>query len=172
MGLSSTPKEQVTIAQLMVECVGVLKRMSAGEMEKMAKEAFALPEREQERADEARGKIATYEGLIAESKKTLAAIDTAKAELSAKELAHQAMLRRIDEENTKLSSRKADLDLFASGLNVKAGDLQSRERALEAGIAKIDRDRMALDTKASELAEYEKSLKSKASALKNLTESM
>jgi chromosome segregation ATPase len=172
MGLSSTPKEQVTIAQLMVECIGILKRMKDGDLEKMAKEAFALPEREQERANEARAKIATYEGLIAECKAKLADIEKANSDLSAKEMANMALMRKIDEENAKLSVRKDDLDDFSAALNLKATDLQTRERDLAAGKSKLASDNAALDNREAAIAAQEARVKAVAESLKGATQGL
>lgn len=172
MALTNTPKDGVTSLQVMLDIAQSLKTIADGDLEKTIKTAYALPESELAKANEARDSIARYESLVAQSKTEKAASEKAKQDaLDAKD-SLQASIDNIASENQKLDEREEALDAVAENQKQSAKNLENAASDLNAKLAKFAKDSEELEVKKQKMSAYEESLKSTAESIKGLTKGL
>ena len=175
MALSNdTARDSLTASQVLLQIASAIKSLNADpkRLATLAKEAYALPEAEMLKADEARLKIDEYKALVKKQSDTQAQIDDDFETL-------ENQRDEIANSSKKLDERKGALDILQAELNKKARDLADKEKqlmdalkTLEAKEAKLvsDRDKLAAEKKAND--ELTASLKAKANQFKGLTEGL
>lgn len=174
MGLSRDDTPRMDTLQAAIDLAGALKALIANPkvLEQAAKDAYALSEQEQKRAESARENIKEYQDAIAEQRRNDIALDKKSAllddrakDIAAKEVAiaaSQSVLNKniaaYQDDNAKLTQLKAQLDVRETATAQKEAALATREAALNAREAKVDN--------------FEDSLKEKAEKLRTITEGL
>lgn len=174
MSLTRKPNVTVSSYQAIIEMLECMKQLISDPktLEKISKDAYALPEREWELAQEARDNIGKYRSLVAEHDKKIAEIDELHADLDDKRIEVQSMLKSADDKNNKLALREKELARIEAENLAKDKDRNRRDVTLEADkrFHMQEVEKLIADKKA--VAEFEKSLKSKAEQLRGLTEGL
>lgn len=143
MALSSSPKEAVSVVQVLTDMVEGLALLSdPKKLKEIVQIAYTLPREEQEKADSARKSISDNQAVLTENRKTLAGIEHGRAELE---------------------NRKSELSDLQAKLDSQAMALGFRERELDQAITKLERDQdtLVLDRKKVEDDKVINSLKAK-----------
>lgn len=174
MGLSNNEtKQAVTTHQVLLELIQGLKTIGdSGDFAQLVKDAYALPDAEQAKADEARANIKQYQDLIAEQKQRAAGIEASQDNLDLR-------AQQIKDAQTLIDNKNADLAVRETTIKTANDDLAKKESALDAAQAKLEldqaklvNDEQTLTDKQKEIADYETALKAKAAQLKDLTQGM
>lgn len=174
MGLSTTPKENISFAQSWIDAVQIIQSLLADPkaLENMAKDAYRIPEAEEARANEAREKISVYQELVATNKKQLDEIAKSKDVLEGKQSAIDASSKEIDRKKKALDGRESQINEIQKSQKEAADKLQRDTLDLEVKKADHNKDVAALAKREKAINEYESGLKAKAAKLKDLTEDM
>lgn len=171
--LSATPKEQLDSIQLVVDFVQAFKLVASNpNIEKLAKDAYALPEGEKKRLDEALAKIAEHRAVLVSIQKEREALEKDRQSLAEQQRHNNATLDKIGEENRKLNQRQADLDKIAASQAETAKALEQKKHDLDVGNAKLEVGNANLAEQRKQLNALESDLKQRAQALKQVTEGM
>lgn len=171
--LTNTPKDTLTSFQALLDIAQGVKALASNpDLDNLVKDAYALPEAEQAKADAARQAIADNQAVLAQIKKSQTELENTSTELDTKKQEIALGLQAIDDRSKVLSQKEKDLTLLGSQLSDKAASLQQKERDLQAGVSKLTQDKEDLAKKWEEVNEYETSLKAKADQLKSLTAGM
>jgi chromosome segregation ATPase len=170
---NAPPKDQLTAIQVVTDFVEAFKAVAANpNIEQLARDAFALPEREQAKAEEARKAIADNQAVLADIKKQQDVISGLQAELDAKKTVNETQLRKIEEGNSRLDTRESELDDQADTQAKRAKELDQKQRELDAGISKLTQGNADLDARQREIDAYELDLKNRAAKLQELTKGL
>lgn len=169
MSLSGlNPRETVTAYQLLLELVKGVQELSKDPkaLEKAILEAYALPESEKAKADEARKAIADNNSVLAQQKKILEEISKGTADLDFRQDNLDQTVRDIETKNNDLSKRERGL---ADGIS----DFSQRNKDYQADLIKLDTEKksniefsFSLDDREKLLNEREEALKAKEEKLK------
>jgi len=171
MGLSNeAPKYTVAVLDAMLELAKVGKLFEEYGLEKLIKDAYALSEQEQRKADEARGNIASYQALVSEQKKRAGEIEQAEADLESERTSIKSEWLVINNERDALKKRTSELESQAADLRSLKATLQERERGIEVLESKANQNNAAAD-KARKEAEAElAAIKARAAQINKLVE--
>lgn len=163
MGLSNNEKvEQLTTAQVVLKLVDALQNLNKDSIAQLAQDAYALPEMEQKKADNARADIATYQNLVAQQKqlaldlqaeqddidKRAGELKDASKTLSAKSNALDQRAKSLDEQEKGITQRTVALDAREAALNKALTVLTDGQNKLAQDQEQLANDRGELDAKA------------------------
>lgn len=174
MGLSSSPKETFNTYQVLIDIAKSLKDLQSDPdaLQKMANDAYALPEIESAKAKNAREDIAKYQAIVDEQKDRQIQIDKDLQFINAKRNQIDSDLAKFQDEKSALNIRSSELDDMATILSKKEKYLSQLQQDIQNGKEKLAADNLALDERKNQIDEYETSLKEKAAKLKDLTSNM
>lgn len=170
MGISREENNKsISTYQLLLEIASALKELGDGKnLAKLIKDAYALPEKEQAKAEEARAAISANQKAIDDNAALLLTIDSKQAKLDDDIAKKNDLLRAIKLESAELDKKKKDLAASADALSAEKQAIQIRETALEAGIAKLEKDRISLEKDQEAFANEQAALKTTAEQIKKL----
>lgn len=173
MALGYTPQEKFDLLKTLCELMGLLQELQKDPtLVSASKNAFALSDKEKAKAEEARGAISKYEGLVAENKKQLAEIASGKAaidterksiekqnqEIAAVRAANESRTRQLDAVAAEHANTKRQLDNDREALTVK-------ERIHQQNVQNLAERQKEVDA-------FEEKLKKAAARIKENTEGL
>jgi predicted nucleic acid-binding Zn-ribbon protein len=150
MGLSNSPKDTITTLQVLSDILLAVKDVK--NIETLAKQAYALPEAEQKKADASREQIAQAKAEIDAANKAQIAVSKESQALEIRKQDFDKTVKSVEARTTALNALEDDLEKgFA--------DLKEKQKAYQVDKTKLDADRQFLDDKAKSLDEREAKLK-------------
>lgn len=168
MSLSSeNPKEIIDTVLLLGDVLTAVKALP--NIEEIAKKAYAITEKEQAKAEEARQNIATYQATIAEAKKQQALLEQANADLDRKKEEIAGGLKAIDDKTRAMNTKEITLNKREGDLTQRENDLAKGKEELLAGINQLASDRGDYKRDKDALDVYEAGLKETAEQMQSLT---
>lgn len=164
------PKEKISSVQLLIEIAGLLKELTddPNALKQMAIDAYALPEAEEKKAEEARAKIAEYENLVAENKRVVQKTNDIRLEIDSQINFNNQKLAQIEADTNELNKKNKEMGKLSVELNNREQALNKRENDINDRQIKLDSDVAEFEKEKQRIADYEATLKAKASALKSL----
>lgn len=170
MGLSQNDaKEQITSLQVAADLVSAIKALSANpDFAQLSKDAYAIPEKDQAKAEEARTGIAEYNAVIAEQKKLALELQSEQDDIDKRAKEIQAALDMVTERSNAVGNRERAADEREKSLTQRTVALDAREKALKDGQAKLQNEIIAFNDEKQRVADKENDLDAKADKLKAL----
>lgn len=171
MALSTeNAKDTLKSSQVILELAGMIKSLNDDpkHFEKLSKDAYALPDAEQKKADEARASIAKYQDLLAQHKRQAADIEASQdnLDLRTKQVTDASAL--IDSKTKDLAARERAFatEKAAHVLNVEK--LAKDQAELSKGQERLETDREEQIDKEKAFEADKAALKDKSDKLKSL----
>jgi len=174
MGLSNSPKEVLTTAQVILELATVLKEITSNPkvFEKLAKDAYGLPEAEIAKAEEARASISEYTALVAKKEKLEAELIAQQDNIDLRVGELEVAAEKRKEADKKLVERRAEILKREKELDIIDKAQSTRETALNAREAKLTADIAALATERADFEAAKEASKQRAEEIKRLSEGL
>jgi chromosome segregation ATPase len=172
MSLSGNAKDNITIAQAVLEVASVIKELSPKGLEELAKAAYALPEAEEKKATAARDAIAQNRTVLASIEDAQEKLDFTSQEIDDKKDELERLFKKLDDDNRKSEAKKLQLEELSSQLSDTKKTLEKRERDLETAVSKLNQGNLELAQRQKEVEDYEAMLKDRADQLQALTKGL
>lgn len=166
MGLSRSEKDGVTVLQLLTEIANGLSVLNDPKaLAKASKDAYALPEAEQVKADAARANIAELDAKIAEQRQSQIALEAAGLEHDKRKIAADQSADKLAVKIEDIRSRETQLksDIATNKKIIK--EIEVREQSIVSDAAILDERKKFLDARESVIADQESALKAKLKVL-------
>lgn len=148
MGLSRIDEPLVTTYQVIIELARGLKALADDPkaLEKAAKDAYALPEEEQRKADEARQKIAEYTTLLSQNKTKIAEYESLIKHNDEQIDYLEQQQKSLKDQQDKLTATEVSIDKKTRSLNEReaafAQVIEQRTKAMDDAMAKTEEERL------------------------------
>lgn len=169
---NDNPRETVDTLRFLMKLSKGIELFENYGLEKLIKDAEAISEREQKRANEARENIAKYESLIAEHKQLQKKNEddaTANIEKS-KQLTEE--WSRLSKEAGELKKWEADVNKQVEENRQSKAALLERERAIEVKESKLAEAKADVDATKKEADKLTSELKARAAKIQGLAEGL
>lgn len=172
-GLSATPKEQLDALQVMATLAATFKNLDKDfDLEKLAKDVYALPAAEQAKADEARAQISANKELLAGIKVQQAELLKTSDKLDEEKAALEAGVAKLANDQNAFNKRSDTLDRLSDELNAKAVEQAKLADFLASEKLHLEQGNIDLDKRRRENDAYEVSLKETAEQVQQLTKKL
>lgn len=168
-----SPERAISWLQTAADFTLALRELNANpDLEKLAKDAHALPAREMEKAQKARDDIKNWENKIADAEATMAQMDAYQEQINAQEEAVKKRAAELSDYEAKLDKRKRELE-------EKANYQSSIGEQIRLARISVDEKEEALRLKEQQVKDREKALdireaemKERAAKLQELTKGL
>lgn len=173
MGLTNErPVDTIKAIQVMVEISRAVELFKEYGLEKLVKDAYALPESEMARVDKARTDFMANQTVLADIKKAQAVLDNTQIEIDEQQADIKKKQQAVIEGNAANETRKRELEKQAGDLTQREKDLKRGLDDLAGGHQRLKDENADLDKRRKDVDAYELALKDKAAQLQALTKGM
>lgn len=172
MGLSNNAAEQISTTQVLIKLVEAIQNLDKKSIEQLSKDAYALPEWEQKKAEEARADIAKNQNLVAEYKDLLKEIEGQQDDIDKRAKEVKEAVSKLEQRKTAVETQEnlanakvKEQAKLGETLDARTKDLDKREAALKDGNEK-------LDARIKEFEAQQEKTRERAEEIKRLTEGL
>lgn len=169
MGLSQVDKQQqITTVQVLTELLSGLQNLDKQTLADLAKDAYALPEAEQKKADEARANIKEYQDLVAQNKQATIDLQAEQDDIDKRSGELKQALDMLNSKQTALDKQAASLNDQDKSLTQRTVALDAREAKLTKGEATLAQGQADLAAAQDQLAQDQEALRTKSDQVRAL----